>query len=449
MALNKFYNLEINSDVKSSRFVVDLKQNLLEKEAQQPKIKKSQNIEEKFEKFAEIDYRGILKKGKDKSGVYLTNIVKALKPEIAAPAKFFLRSGLAWPLNASNNDKKNKKPEIASSLNAPRNDKLSNQLTLVVLSKLLYVVLKKFFILFYKICYAIGWAIAFIFILAYFFILAVFSPFIKIIKLVFLKFKNILPAGFKTARSFLSMALAKLFRPLQLLKTAKKKKQKKSYKPERFISAVEIIDNTRFGLLKPVLVFAGILLLIILPVKAFSYYKAIDAVKGKVLGASESAMGDLIAAGQSAASFNFNQAGQGFDRAGSNFLSAQNELKEINNLLFTLASVVPDKNMRLAGASKNILKAGEASANAGKNLSLAIESLFNYKTNSTGDILENLSSYGHKAIADLTELTKALDQINSDVIPENYQKEFILLKQKTGELSRGLNEFIGLADSLS
>ena len=38
-----------------------------------------------------------------------------------------------------------------------------------------------------------------------------------------------------------------------------------------------------------VLVFAGVLIIIILPVKAFTYYKVIDAVKGKVLGASESA----------------------------------------------------------------------------------------------------------------------------------------------------------------
>ncbi|MFH1583244.1 MAG: DUF4012 domain-containing protein [Candidatus Falkowbacteria bacterium] len=442
MALNKFHNLNINSGVPSSRFVIDLKKNSLGEDTKQAKVKKSENFEEKIEKLAEIDYGKYFKIGKEKAGK-MFNYFDLKK--ILFDIKSFWIAGHPPVPNAyvragARNDKKihGKKKKIAAR-DDNRLTALSNQLALVVLGKLLYVILKKAFILFYKICYAAGWIIAFILRLVYFLLLAIVKPIIEIIKFLFFKSRvaisgtlNVLPAGYKATQSLRLALSAKLFYFLRPL----------VFKKE------DILPRPNIGYLKPSLVFAGVLLIIILPVKAFTYYKVIDIVKGKVLGASESAMDNLISAGQSAANFNFGQAGQGFSVASSNFLSAQNELEEINGLIFALASIAPDKNLQLAAAGKNILRAGELSANAGKNLSLAMSSLFNYQANSADNILDNLTFYGHNAIANLTELTKILDQINSDVIPENYQTEFILLKQKVSELNRGLKEFISLADSL-
>jgi len=451
MALNKFHNLKVNPGVASSRFVIDLKQNLLEKEMEQPRVKKSENFEEKIEKLAEIDYGKYFKNGKEKSKILAQTLFDNVKmvrnrsfwiPAFAEMVKG--RAGLAVKKRIRNR----KKNEIASSLNAPRNDSylvvLSNQLALVVLGKLLYSILKKVFILFYKICYGIGWAIVFILRLVYFLLLAIINPLIDVIKI----FKSgmavsgtlkIAPEGYQTTQTAAVSIFVRLLRFFRKLATTGK---------NFTINKKDILPRPNIGYLKPALIFAGILLVIILPVKAFTYYKVIDIVKGKVLGASESAIGNLVSAGQSVKNLNFSQAGQGFENASNNFLSAQNELDEINGLLFALASVIPDKNMQLAAASKNILRAGESSANAGKNLSLAMSSLFN-KEASANNILENLSFYGHNAITNLTELTKTLEQINSDVIPGDYQKQFILLKQKTGEVNRGLTEFISLADSLS
>ncbi len=442
MSSNKFQNLKVNSDVKSSRFVIDLKKDL-EQNNNIKEVKKRSietRVEERLEKIAEIDYKGALKKGKDKSGAYFSSIKKTLKSEIFSLPKISL------------NVKKDheKKSKLSASPVAHSNSYLiflSNQLTLIGLGKLLYIVLKKVFILFYKICYAAGWVIMFILRLVYFFVLAIIKPIIKIVKPLFFKSQvalsgtlHALPTGYHLTQSVTLAASAKL---LHGFKTRAKEKRENT---ESF--RTEPIYNTKFALLKPVLVFAGILLIIILPVKAFTYYKVIDDAKGKVLGASESAIDDLISAGQSALGLNFNQAGQGFENASNNFLNAQNELEKINGLIFSIASILPDKNMQLAAASKNILRAGEASANAGKNLSLAMESIFSYKENSTNSILENLSLHGHNAINNLTELDEALNQIDSEVIPEDYQNQFILLKQKTGELKRGLAEFINLTDSL-
>ncbi|MDP2736394.1 MAG: DUF4012 domain-containing protein [bacterium] len=444
MPLNKFQNLNVNSGVTSSRFVVDLKKNLLEKEGEQAKVKKPENFEEKIEKLAEIDYGKYFKAGREKSKILARTLFDNAK--MVHSRNFWIPSPLLRGLKAAGMTKKNQtrddKSKKKKNVTAPavvRNDKLFNQLALLALGKLLYFILKEVFILFYKICYAVGWTIVFILRLIYFLLLAIIKPIIEITKFLFFKSQvaisgtlDVLPAGYQATQSLKLALTAKL---LYLFKSLAFKKE-------------DILPRPNIGYLKPALVFAGVLLVIILPVKAFTYYKVIDIVKGKVLGASESAMGDLFSAGQSAANFNFGQAGQGFQSASSNFLSAQNELEEINGLIFALASIAPDKNMKLAAAGKNILHAGELSANAGKNLSLAMAGLFDNKANSTNNILDNLTFYGHNAIINLTELTKALNQINSDIIPENYQTEFILLKQKTDELNRGLKEFISLADSL-
>ena len=450
---------------------MDLKKDSAENEnikeiKNQPKPTVGIRLEEKIEKLAEIDYGKYFKAGKEKSQALAQTLFD--KTKIVRNRNFWIPAFAGMTKGEAGMAKKRNGLRVVArndKLIISHNDRLLDQLALVGLVKLLYVIFKQVFILLYKICYAIGWAIIFILRLVYFLVLAIISPVKKLFYWLFIKlhpaankiFKDI-PHDFQAKQAVAFSIFTKLFSFAQSRAMAGNKliaeKRDCEACPERsegsVFTRVQAPRNDRslVSLLKPALVFAGILLMIILPVKAFTYYKVIDQAKGKVLGASESALSNLISAGKSAASFDFNQAGQGFADASSNFISAQNELEEINGLLFTLASVVPDKNMQLAAASKNILRAGELSAKAGKNLSLAIESLFSYKENSAGNILDNLSFYGHNAVTDLTELNKALSQINSEAIPGDYQKQFILLKQKSGELSRGLNEFIGLADSL-
>lgn len=281
-----------------------------------------------------------------------------------------------------------------------------NQIIFIELAKLSFSFFKKIFSLSNKLCFAAGYAIIFILRMVCLFIFTIIGYLIHS----------------ETARKIKN----KIFN----------------------LSRQDILPIPETRCLKPALIFAGILLAMVIPVKAFTYYKAINIIKGHVLGAGENAVDDMISAGKSAADFDFGQAGEKFGTAGDNFLKAQNDLDEINGLILAFASIIPDKNMRLASESENILKAGGLSAAAGKNLSLAMESIFGHKEKNTDNILENLSFYGHNAINNLAELEKTLYKINSDSMPENYGEKIILLKKKTGELAEGLKEFIGLSDNL-
>ena len=436
MGLGKTNNLKVNPGAESSRFVIDLKEDFTTAEAKAIKNNKNLIVESKLEKLAELDYKKYFGESKIKTKVWLKENFVKLGVE--------MKSWQGVTASSRQTSPSSKKRRQALTALSSHNKKwlIINQLAFTVLAKLVFLILKKVVILIYKIGYWVGWTIVFCLRLVYFLSLAIIKPIIRPMASIIIQFQpliaksfNFLLSGYGSARSAaLTMGL-------------KRKNWLKREVASNKIS-YENVSRRPIGYLRPVLVFAGILLIMILPVKAYTYYKTIDSAKGKVLGASEQAVNNLISGGQAAANLDFNQAGESFTKASNNFLIAENQLKEINSLLFTLGSIVPLKNIQLAAAGKNIVRAGELRAAAGKNLSLAVNSLFNYQASGPSAILENLSVYGHQAIKNLTDLNNELDKIDSQVIPPIYQSEFILLKQKTGKISQGLSEFISLADKL-
>jgi len=410
------YNLKVKNGAKTARFLVDLKQPAVEIKAEPVKSSRTERVEAKLEKLAEVDYGKILKEG----------------------IKLFTFKGFFPRKLRGRND---------NSGAAPRND---------IINQLLFFSLIKFlFLAAYKICYLVGWLVMFVLRLVYFILAAIMRPLLAglnylLIKLAvkFNKFLKHVPADIQSARVVAVEAFVRLSGYARSRGAMTSRSRRSLAMTEIQPPLPPLSGGSKPPLVRGVAVFAGVLLAIILPLKAFTYYKSLDDIRGKVLGESESAMANLAAGGQAAAEFDFTQAGQSFTKAGDNFLSAQNQLEEINSLIFKLAAIVPSQDIKLAAAGPRILKAGELSARASENLSLALKSLFNFGNASAKEILTNLVAYGRLAVSNLNDLQIELQQIDSEALPENYQPDFIVAKQKASLLSRSLNEFIGLADSL-
>ncbi|MDD4272072.1 MAG: hypothetical protein PHF50_04710, partial [Patescibacteria group bacterium] len=241
MGINKFYNLKVNPGAKSSRFVVDLKQDLAENEIKE--IKKPINIEtrleEKIEKLARVDYGGYFNKGKEKAGEMFNYF--DVKKSLANVKSFWIagqarNNKIEKAVMTKKEEAKMAKriakkalnpliPHLEGGINAAlASNKLSNQLALVVLVKLLYAILKKIFHLLYKICYAVGWAIMFVLRLFYFLFLAIFNPFVKITKFLFFKSRtavsgalNTLPTGYQATQAVATSVSVRLLRFFQKL----------------------------------------------------------------------------------------------------------------------------------------------------------------------------------------------------------------------------------------
>lgn len=298
-----------------------------------------------------------------------------------------------------------------------------DQIFFISLGKLTYYLIKKSYRFIYNICYRAGWLLIFLARLVYFLILRL------------TKFLNSLASW---AGKFEVKA--------EKIKSAEKKDsiiiQKRNF---------NFFPRFQQTFLKQSLIFLVALLLITLPFGVYSLYKSsgLSELKGKVLGASEEALSNLKLGAESAANMDFNGANNNFSISAEKFLEAQNDLSAVNDILFSLASLALDKNLRLAAESKNILAAGEKASLLAGGLSLTLESLFNNKKgDSLKIILDNFTRNGQKAIKDANELNAVLDKIDASVLPDQYVEQFNSSRDKAKLVGSGLKEFIDLADKL-
>lgn len=446
---NNFNILSVKKEDRSSRFVIDLKDNL-EKEEAGTKTKndfhamsRADSIKRFFEKLAEFNFKKFVERCLPKRG---------------------LGQNIEFKDSIIYNSKVIKIKQWYDSY-----FRKLEQLAFFSLFRFVIVFLVKIFKWLYKFCYIIGWLILF-FIR---FLGLVFYGFFKLIlpviyKLIF-RFRFIIQFLYinlregigrinKFVRQLLYLVSKKLGRIILEIRTVSNLLIKNiwaktfSHKQEReeFQELEKERERKKSFWLRPISFFVLVLLIIILPFKIFTYYKSLDLgeLKGEVLGVSEDAVNDLIFGAKSITQLNFSQASNNFSKAGDNFLKAQEQLEDINGIIFSLASLVPKKEIRLASASKQILAAGEAASNLGNSLSLAFETLFNSEDKDILEIINDFSYYGNQVIGEAQDLNWQLNEIDIKALPDEYKGNFLFLKEKTISLEKGMIEFINIVDKL-
>ncbi|MFH1412851.1 MAG: DUF4012 domain-containing protein [bacterium] len=219
--------------------------------------------------------------------------------------------------------------------------------------------------------------------------------------------------------------------------------------PRRTVQSVKRIKlNPRISL-KPALGFAVLILLFIIPIKLYSDFQFLNELKGKVINISQAAIGELFSAKSAIEENDFIQARQSFSQASANFINAQNQLEVINDSLFVLAKIAPSHTIQLAGNSKHITKAGQLASEVGANVAAAVDSfLVNTEGKKLVQVLDDFSGYGHQALIKAIALNREINQINYNVIPEEYHDEFIAMKGQAEFLQSSLKELLDISDNL-
>ncbi len=242
---------------------------------------------------------------------------------------------------------------------------------------------------------------------------------------------------------FLSKKLAKI-----KLKIVKKKKTQNL--PHQSLS-----KNFQFfyPAIKQALFFGLIVLILILPFKAYTYYQAVSInLRGQVLGVSEEAVKNIIKAGKQAAGLSLDQAQNNFLAASQNFSQAQALLANINDALFELASFAPSADLRLASQGKILAGVGQKVSLLGHELSAAAECLFlpfsasSFKVASSSFDFRQGVEHIKKANQLSAELDVLLNKISLQALPTNYQPSFDLIKNQARKLNFVLSQFADLAD---
>lgn len=196
---------------------------------------------------------------------------------------------------------------------------------------------------------------------------------------------------------------------------------------------------------KPVMVFASIAIVAILPVKATLYYFELNDLKGRVMGVSESAANDMLAAGKSVTNLDLNTASENFLRAKGNFQSAQEEINNIADILKVFSAVIPNKDVKLAANSDYILEAGQLSADLGNEMTLALSGLQN-EEKEIKTIIEVMHEHVKKGSVYAIRLNEIVNKINSELLPDEYKDKFVQLQGKGTLLANSLIELVDMLE---
>ncbi|MBU0671029.1 MAG: DUF4012 domain-containing protein [Patescibacteria group bacterium] len=252
-----------------------------------------------------------------------------------------------------------------------------------------------------------------------------------------------------------------------LLKKEKNKKQKPLKKTKEKKSS-QRLDPAMAGkpklapvgifswsnLAKSITPFVIIGLILILPFSSSAFYSKLTNIKGQIIDLSQNALTSLKDGGSKAVSMDFEGANQDFGESVQQFQEAQVQLNTINGALLEVAKLLPIAGDELSSA-ENILIAGENLAGAAQDLTTAFET-FNNLDIENEDFDEigitNFLVFGHSSLkpaATKIQLARlAMDEVNLDVIPEDYKDNIQLAQEQLPALENNLNQILSLSETL-
>jgi ABC-type multidrug transport system fused ATPase/permease subunit len=494
---NKINSINIKNEARSSRFVVDLNSGSEEKEKQKTGFIQKEKVLSFFEKIIEIEFKKSFLNFKNKvTGSFKKSIknVGNKESETSEAVENFSKKkkpislfSFAKNANIEKQDNPDKAEKTAESLfqkiknrkdfllnkneekskenlfsnfkrlkNSESFKKLENLAFLSIFFLGIKIIFKTFYFIF-KVSYKIGWVSVFIFNFIFIVIKRTNNFFLKIILKVFKKISSKFQKNtffiknkiFKTRNNAKNKALSVINILKQRINNRKQKIKKIEEENEKDYYFEEE-NKTLKQKLKPVVIFGFLLLILILPFKAYTFYKSMDvnSVKGKVLGATEEAFSEFMDAAGGASSMDFNKAQENFSKAGDGFIKAQEHLEEINGLLFTIASVIPKEEIKMASMSKDILKIGESASLLGTHLSKAFAGIFESKEDSLIEIINNFSVNSNLAVLEAKKINEIIAEIDINNLPSKYRDNLEDLKAKSLDLENGLSAFNEITEGL-
>ncbi|PLX27841.1 hypothetical protein C0583_01225 [Candidatus Parcubacteria bacterium] len=192
--------------------------------------------------------------------------------------------------------------------------------------------------------------------------------------------------------------------------------------------------------LRPAIAFAMVLFILVLLFKALTYYGVINDLKGRVLGVSEEAVGDIKNAGNYATELDFSQASLEFAQASENFSKAQEEIGVVSKFLQVLQKLIPNSKIELAADAEYVLESGKISSEIGKEVSQMFVNFSELEEKSIANVYLVFSESIFKLRILTEDLYQNVSQIDSENIPLEHQETFNLTLEKTRQIRDSFKE---------
>lgn len=203
-----------------------------------------------------------------------------------------------------------------------------------------------------------------------------------------------------------------------------------------------------------ILNFVFLAIVIVLPIYILRYYVQAKNVKGRVLGASASALENLKVGRNLLKDNSLFEAKKKFLEAEINFKTAGNILDEVNNVSYNLAFKIFNKDEELESA-RALLKAGEKASEISRIILNNFES-FDLK----GDkieieridlvgLLEDFHNNLTLILPKIYDLKTNLDKVNESKIPDDYKSQIKDVKEVVDFISRKVENYEKIVELMS
>jgi len=200
----------------------------------------------------------------------------------------------------------------------------------------------------------------------------------------------------------------------------------------------------QIDVLKPLAIFAGILILLVIPFKIIGYWQDVSDTRGLVLGEAEIGLENLQLAQKMLENFDLSEAKDYFTSANAHFVSAQVQLASIKSFLTTMAETAPTGNSFTTG--KNVLELGDNLSAGGEHILNGMGELSEQNDLSLTSKIKNFRLESTLALERLEQAQENTKKINLKYLPEGNREQFAMLQNSLPDFIASMEEGIEMAN---
>ncbi|MFA6410602.1 MAG: DUF4012 domain-containing protein [Candidatus Buchananbacteria bacterium] len=195
--------------------------------------------------------------------------------------------------------------------------------------------------------------------------------------------------------------------------------------------------------------FVIVSIILVSPLQAFTYYQDLSNTKDRILIATNEAIENLKSGQQAAVNMDLNGANSQFGLARLNFLSAENEIGQLNALTSEILKIIPGLN-KTVSTGVTMLEAGKIIAETGEILADSGQNFINNKNDIKGyfQSLISLDANLKLAITKFNEAKTKIEKIQPNDLPAEHRETFAKVLGYLPEISKGLSDIHLLNKSL-
>jgi len=198
--------------------------------------------------------------------------------------------------------------------------------------------------------------------------------------------------------------------------------------------------------LKAVGIFAAIAFLVIMPIKAMTYYAELSEKKKEIITAAVVGLDNLKGGGLAMMNLNSSDAEKFFGLAQNNFQSAESTFKSIGILTDFFARLLPPAKSAVDTTS-SLIAIGKASSQIGNNLSIALGAWSDEDKN-LGEKIGSLNEAVKDSLLSFQNIMEAVPNVDEKLLPPDQQGKFVQLRSNiyhTADSLKTLSESLDLA----